>query len=299
MKRTPLVVGGLLTAVALVLGAWVWAAGGDERQRELEWLRALAAWSDRIDERIDGSDLYPAANCSDSYAIQVGEPPERLKEADRRARLACRSLSRWVQTDDDWPPAHWPQLRDDVIGVLTERRRPDSATESAELVHYATPLAHVDDPEVYCWNAGGWAALNEEWEVVESDEFRLDGFADPVGGTIDLAAYVCDPLHRFFGGDYTPNLNEASLELAAALVTLAHEAEHLRRPKAEEDAVECVALQRARDLVRAAGRGRPYQELMAGLAWDVAYPDMPDDYRTSRCRNGGPYDVRPQSAVWP
>jgi hypothetical protein len=94
-------------------------------------------------------------------------------------------------------------------------------------------------------------------------------------------------------------LNEESLGLAYALVVLAHEAEHLRSPDADEAAVECVAIQRVRDLVRDAGRGAAYQELMAGLAWEVGYPDMPPEYRTARCHDGSELDVRPDTDVWP
>jgi hypothetical protein len=118
-------------------------------------------------------------------------------------------------------------------------------------------------------------------------------------GTIDLAPETCEPLHRFFGGDYAPDLNEASFDLAIALVTLAHEAEHLRRHEASEADVECVAIQRVRDLVRAAGRAKPYEDLMAGLAWDVGYPGVPPEYWTARCRDGSRLDVRPATTVWP
>jgi hypothetical protein len=39
---------------------------------------------------------------------------------------------------------------------------------------------------------------------------------------------------------------------------------------------------------------------MAGLAWDVGYPNMPDGYRTTQCRHdGSDLDVRPETSVWP
>ncbi|MGH3072750.1 MAG: hypothetical protein ACRDNB_10850 [Gaiellaceae bacterium] len=300
MKRALLVAGGMLSlfAAVILVGFWEpWAS--KEREHELAWLRAVAAWSDVIDDRLDGGDFYPAANCADSYSVDVGEPPERMTEADRLARLACRSLSRWVETEEDWPPPDWPDMLYDVIGELIEQRRYDAATESERLVRHASRLGRVEDPEVYCWSLSGWEKLNEEWALVESDEFRLDGFAAPEVGTIDLAPHVCEPLHRFFGGSYAPNLNEASLDLATALVTLAHEAEHLRSPQASEAEVECVAIQRVRDLVHAAGRPRSYEDLMAGLAWDVGYPDLTEEYRTSACHNGGDLDVRPDTSVWP
>ncbi len=38
--------------------------------------------------------------------------------------------------------------------------------------------------------------------------------------------------------------------------------------------------------------------LMFGLALDVGYPNLPPEYRTDECRNGGPLDVRPETSVW-
>lgn len=63
--------------------------------------------------------------------------------------------------------------------------------------------------------------------------------------------------------------------------------------------MECVALQRVRDLVGSVGRAPAYAELMAGLAWEVGYPHMPPDYQTTECRDGSRLDVRPDTTVWP
>jgi hypothetical protein len=118
-------------------------------------------------------------------------------------------------------------------------------------------------------------------------------------GRIDLSPVVCDPLRRFLRSRYTPFLNLQSYQLAEALVTLAHEAEHLRHPEAAEDVVECYALQRVRAIVRDAERRPSYQKEMAGLAWEVGYPNTSDEYRTEDCRNGGPLDLHPRSQAWP
>jgi hypothetical protein len=87
--------------------------------------------------------------------------------------------------------------------------------------------------------------------------------------------------------------------LAEALVLLAHEAEHLRTPDAEEDVVECHALQRVRGLVSDAGFGREYQSELALLAWDIGYPEQLEDYRTELCFDGGPLDLDRRSSAWP
>jgi hypothetical protein len=127
----------------------------------------------------------------------------------------------------------------------------------------------------------------------------VTGMAVPVSHRIDLSPEVCDPLRRFYKEGYGPSLSIESLELAEALVTLAHEAEHIREPFASEAVVECHGLQRVRGMVREAGRGRGYQEEMAGLAFTVGYPNLPDEYRIRSCRSGGPYDLHPNSKTWP
>lgn len=279
MKRTLL---GTVAALALLAAAVVVGAlepwKSKERAHEIAWLEAFTAWS----RGADGT-----ASCAASYDAEVGEPPRRLAGADRLAKDGCAT-------------GDVAEARDAVIALLTEERRRSSApAQSFELARYAAPLAGVRSPKVYCWADPDWTELNEDWSLVEREEFRVAGFADPETHSMHLAPYVCEPLHRFFGGDYAPYLNEESLTLADALVVLAHEAEHQRSPDAFEDEVECVALQRVRDLVRAAGRGKPYEELMAGLAWDVGYPDMPEEYRTENCRDGSDLDVRPETHVFP
>ena len=118
-------------------------------------------------------------------------------------------------------------------------------------------------------------------------------------GRIDLAPEVCERLRRYERRVFPAPLTLENLDLAEALVTLAHEAEHLRVPEASEADVECYALQRVRALVRRAERGRAYQAELAALATDLVYPYLPDEYRTGRCRDGGPLDLRPASRVWP
>jgi hypothetical protein len=151
----------------------------------------------------------------------------------------------------------------------------------------------------YCWPERDWTPLAEQYRLVRGDEFWLLGHADPGRRRIDLAPEVCGPLDLFLRGELPPLLTLDSFELAQALVVLAHEAEHLRVPDAPEAVVECYALQRVRDLVRRAGADRAYEEEIVGLVVDVSYPRLSPEYRTTKCRNGGPLDLRPASDVWP
>jgi hypothetical protein len=275
MKRTLILGFGALAlfAGAIAVGATEpWRSG--DREREVAWLEAFASWSRNAEGRAD---------CAESFDAEVGDPPRRLAAGRRIAREGCANgdlVTARVELVD--------LLIDERLGSASSRRSP-------ELSRFATPLAGGLRPPVHCWAERDWTELSEEWALIDMETLRLDGSADYDDGSIHLAPYVCEPLHRF----YAPSLNDESLVLADALVVLAHEAEHLRSPDASEADVECVALQRVRELVRAAGRAKPYAELMAGLAWDVGYPDMPEEYRTRQCRDGGPLDVRPETSVFP
>ncbi len=290
---------GLLAAAVAGIAVLAWAPWqSHEREREIAWLSSFATWSGRIDAGLENGDLDPAANCAGSFAEQVGQPPARLDAAGRLALAECRHLGSWAESASGEPESWW-QLRDEIRGDLTERRTRAAAPFRAnDLAVRAQPLAGVP-LEAFCWTSPDWDELSEEWSLIDAEEFRLLGFANRDTDRIHLAPEVCEPLRRFFGSDYAPNLNTESLELATALVTLAHEAEHLRSPEAAEASVECVAIQRVRDLVRAAGRGEAYVNLMAGLAWDVGYPELTLEYRTAECHEGSRLDVRPETSVWP
>jgi hypothetical protein len=47
------------------------------------------------------------------------------------------------------------------------------------------------------------------------------------------------------------------------------------------------------------GASRAYAAELAERYWEQVYPTRPREYRSPRCRNGGEYDVRPGSDVWP
>ena len=302
MKRTLAVTLGFLAAAAAVIAVATWEPWrSHEREHELAWIAAYAAWSDRLDAALAGGDYGPGADCEDSYATEVGAAPARLAAAARIARAGCSQLRNAIALAEpgERDLGDWHAVRDEILTDLTDRRTQVAALGPVpELAAYAAPLAGLR-PEVFCWSSSHWEELSEEWRLIRVDEFWPIGLADLERERIHLAPQICDPLDRFFGGDYAPNLNLQSYELAVALVTLAHEAEHLRSPEATEAQVECVAIQRVRDLVRQAGRSKQYEDLMTGLAWDVGYPDQTPEYRTAECHDGSALDVRPESAVWP
>jgi hypothetical protein len=253
------------------LGLFAWAPwDSDTRERELEWLEDYASWSEQAD-------------CSSFDAVVGASPSERLRPLARVARERCGA--------DD--------LKWEIRSVLIESHSASAPTTNEPALARAVEPLVREHVRVHCWREEDWTPLAEDLNAVARDEFWLAGFADPSTGRIHLAHVVCEPLRRFFKTPYAPYLNQQSLDLAQALTTLAHEAEHIRDPAAAEAVVECRAVQRVRDLVLAEGRSRGYAGELAALSWDVSYPLNLPEYRTEQCRDGGPLDEHPESSVWP
>jgi hypothetical protein len=154
--------------------------------------------------------------------------------------------------------------------------------------------------QLNCWSEDDWEVVSAEWQGQGGrEDWWPAGFADPNTNSAHLSSHVCRPLSRFVYGRYEPFGNTQSLELAEALVVLAHEAEHLYDPKASEARVECLAMQHVREIVTQSGRSGSYANEMAGLAYEIAYPHLDSAYRSRHCRNGGRLDRHPDSNVWP
>jgi len=282
-------IGPLAVLAVLVLGFGIalWAPWDSEtRERELAWLRTLAGWVEAAPQHES-----PAA-CGAEFDQVVGPPPsERLRPAGEIARDGCRAS----ESADDWLTVEW-RIRSNLIdGRFAAADTIEEPALASAVRGFAGQTVRVN-----CWPDESWAKLNEEWNIFARDEFwGLLGFADTPRGAIHLGPQVCEPLRLFFEGSYEPYLNEQSLDLATSLVTLVHEAEHVRHPFASEATVECFAMQDIRELVRDAGRRPSYATEMAGLSWDIGYPHMPGPYRTRDCRDGGRLDRHPLTSVWP
>jgi hypothetical protein len=302
---------GLAASAVLSIGAmggfvaWRHAHPGTY-ERELAWIESYVQWRSEIDDALDNGDTETVLRCERRLLELTGSASTAtLVELQLAALGGCRSLRSEIYAAggdelEDRVYDDWYATRYTMIGGLgDERERTAQPTRSPLLAKHVAPYAGTM-PVVLCWPEREWRELSEEWSLLKGDEFPgIAGFADPEQGRIHLEPRLCDLLKRFFGGNYAPNLNEDSAFLAEGLVALAHEAEHLHRPEASEAEVECVALQHVRELVRGAGRPPSYEELMAGLAWDVEYPAMIAEYQIDTCHDGGALDLRPRSDVWP
>jgi hypothetical protein len=271
-------------AVGFVIAVWApWDS--DIHERELAWLGTLAAW-------IEEAPVAASADCAAAFDRRVGSAPsERLRPVARVARNGCSSSD----STKHWQDVEWHLLSN----LITSRFAAARTTEEPEL---AVAVRDVIGQaiRVHCWPADSWQPLAEEWGILDRDDFwGAYAFADPPRRAIHLSPHVCVPLRRFFTGSYAPHLNQESLDLAQALVMLAHNAEHVRDSYESEAVVECYAMQGVRGFVSEAGRASRYANALARLAWDIAYPQDAAPFRTPDCRNGGRLDRHPQSSLWP
>jgi len=197
-------------------------------------------------------------------------------------------------------PVGWRNGKADVVRALIDahddlpppRRRRDVSDIASSSVGVR--------PDVYCWQPAGWAPFSELYAIVRGgEEASLKGIADSARNRIDLDPGVCGALRLYLRRMRPTPLSYENFEIAEALVVLTHQAEHLKAPSASEAEVECYAVQHVRPLVRAAGWRAEYATELALQAWELSYQRLPQAFRTSACRDGGPLDRNPRSSAWP
>jgi hypothetical protein len=91
---------------------------------------------------------------------------------------------------------------------------------------------------------------------------------------------------------------DAPLEIAWSLNTLAHESYHLAGVRNEAQ-TECYALQAIDFVARRLGASPAQARALASFSFSELPGRMPPGYRSPACRDGGAYDLRPQSPIWP
>ena len=249
------------------------------------------AWSDDTDAALQAGLVISRNDCESTFDDEVGEaPPEQLQPVAAAARGGCAAAS----------PAGWRNGKADVVRALIDghddllppRRRRDVT----DIVGSSVGVR----PDVYCWQPAGWAPFSELYAIVRGgEETSLKGIADGARNRIDLDPGVCAGLRWYLSRTRPTSLSYENFEMAEALTVLTHQAEHLKTPSASEAEVECTAVQHVRPLIRAAGWGAEYANELARQAWELSYQRLPQEFRSSACRDGGRFDRNPRSSAWP
>jgi hypothetical protein len=156
--------------------------------------------------------------------------------------------------------------------------------------------------EARCWSTSDWSRLRDEWLAATSGRFDLFSVlayrnpSDPVPSRIHLSSSICGSLVAVAYGRGWARVSKRA-DLAFAVVTLAHETQHVRGFRSEPVA-ECYGMQRARLVARALGlTARQAGELVA-FYWAKVYPRRPSAYVSASCKSGGRLDLNVTPA-WP
>ena len=283
---------GVLATLALgagLIALFAWSPWKDPT--DVEWLGSYRAWSDGVGASLQSGLVIAQADCESTFDDEVGEPAQaQLEPVAAAARRGCASAT----------PAGWPKGKTEVVralvgahdDVLPPRQRPDLAAIASSGVGVR--------PDVYCWQPAGWAPFFEQYAIVRGgEETSLKGIADSTRSRIDLDPDVCAALRWYLRRMRPAALSYENFELAQGLVVLTHQAEHIKGPSASEAEVECAALQHVRPLARANGWDAKYASKLALQAWELGYRQLPPQFRSPGCRDGGPLDRSPRSSAWP
>jgi hypothetical protein len=318
-----------LAGVALAVALVVSACGGTnsavkppttttstEPATEDQWLGHYALWVTDLRVALLHQDRDTLARCTKTLAEKLGDAPAEVRTAKRILESACERFAAGATAEDENRAfREWSQaavLVRDANGRLThpqamERLPLPVGTGVREESHIEPLFTRVANDlaapasEVRCWSRTDWPKLQRE---TFGRTLNLAGFASPQYKRANLASDICDSLATIAYTDRRPTGSE-QLRVAFAVTTLMHEAGHLNESGdffgagQNEPLAECWGMQHIRQAARRLGAVRAYADELAERYWTEIYPTRPADYRTNKCRDGGAYDVRKESAIWP
>jgi hypothetical protein len=142
--------------------------------------------------------------------------------------------------------------------------------------------------------------------TAEAGSVWFDANGKPADVT-ELKRPICTALSHFSGDARSKKFDcvraqadcpHAIFEDVLAVHTLAHESWHLHGERSES-VTECHALQTTATAATLLGADPGAAEATATYALRRLYPNLPDEYRTPWCVDGGPMDIRPTDPHWP
>lgn len=120
-----------------------------------------------------------------------------------------------------------------------------------------------------------------------------------------LSSATCRSLEQVWRAEEPPSFSclrtlcdGATLDLVAGIVTLAHESWHLRGVTNEAQ-TQCYAIQTLELVALRLGVGPPDARAVADFAAAYDAREPAGEYRSSECRPGGAFDLRPDTDAWP
>ena len=188
-----------------------------------------------------------------------------------------------------------------LLGLYLGPYRDNARAERDAFAHIASAIAGrpvtIDCPSTI-------GRLTEVSPHAGSVEFSTDGRpADHA----DLSGSTCSHLEQFderaAGNGFDCLIQNIRCprdveQTAIAVNVLTHESYHLAGNRSES-VVQCYAMQRNAEAARQLGATAEQADAIARFVYAHVYPSLPQEYRSSDCHDGGPYDLRPSTSVWP
>lgn len=275
-----------------------------------------------------GADIQPLRDvlrtyreCATGLDAIVGGQPEhpQLRRAYEVLQKACAEDRRFAlrlvgtllpnQTEPAYEVAPTSEplfLRADELiedGLRVNSPLPVRGSETDEShidprLSEAAKAMTLQDIHVRCWSAEDWPATVREWTSY------ADATADPAGFVSGATEIHIDPDHcatlaKFLYSDWRPGGGEDVEDVADAVELVAHEIEHLFETFPGEAETECHAMQSISELARRLGATPAYASQLTRVYWAELYPREEKEYLSPQCRNGGSYDERPDTDVFP
>jgi hypothetical protein len=267
----------------------------------------------------------PLQSCARTLSEDVGVPPTaRLRLAGTLMRQACASFGAAVEIELDglggdpgavsleaeaqWQKASqlWYLSSKRLRALLGDGRvlpvraaRMHGSHIDPRFARAAGALTH-DTVEVRCWSRRDWTQVKAMLAALDPNDYvDFNGVASPDERRVSLAPRVCSWLAELAYSEDPPRSDRGVFQVADAVLTLAHEAVHLRAPAASEAETECFAVQEVRRTAQALGATPAYAEQLARVVWNEIYPLNDALYSTTACRDGGPLDMHPERRAWP
>jgi hypothetical protein len=301
--------------------------------RELRWAGAWRAWrkriehaSDRLAVIFDGRTPDPVAprrfvelfgSCSQDVTAFGPIPSTRLREVVQATADACEryeiAAAKLAESgrEGPLPPEVYLGLQQieqadraldrSIVGLSREivplplLDRPARQSRIQIRYSYVASRLEAEQVTVRCYDGEDWRR-----EVGQRGRRpgRIAGFVESHSVSGNLAPAICRRLDDLTYRRRRPRDLEGRVFLAAAVATLAHEAQHAVGI-GKESRAECRGMQRIRAVARALGASPDYASGLAEAYWQYAYPVLPPPYRHPECGPGGKLDLHPRSPAWP
>ena len=179
-----------------------------------------------------------------------------------------------------------------LVTALGLRRAPGGQVD-ARLSRIASQVARRSVSTRCFASDADWRAVEDSVGRTEKGVTRHLGFAVYSQSRIDLSPAVCRTLASIATASFDP--------ATEAIEVLTHESEHLAGVDGIQDEArtDCYAAQRLALTARLLGRATGEARGMGAYYLRYHQPDLPPEYRSRECRNGGRFDLRPKDARFP